>query len=138
MKAEETEKFVEVIGDTVSGKHLISTIMISIALSLAGFFIGKNIFPHIAPEEMVQSYSLLLGIAGSLLALLLNTFLFKPKRTLNEVPSTSDEIGEVYKKLQFDIEEERESILEDPVIRKEMKEQGIYDMFIKNEGDKRK
>ena len=130
--------YVEVIGDTVYGKHLIITIGISIALSLLGFFIGQQFFPMVAPEEMVQSYSLLLGIAGSLVGLLINTLLFKPKRTLNEVPSTSDELEEVYKELHLDIEEERQSIMDDPVIAKEMKEQGIYGMFIKEEEDKQK
>ncbi len=67
--------YIEVIGDTVYGKHLMTTIVISISVSLLGFFIGQKIFPAIAPEEMVQSYSLLLGIAGNLLALLINTFL---------------------------------------------------------------
>lgn len=40
--------------------------------------------------------------------------------------------------MQFDIEEERESIMNDPVLKKEMKEQGIYDMFIQDEEDRRK
>ncbi|GGN51730.1 MULTISPECIES: hypothetical protein [Oceanobacillus] len=124
------ESYVEVIGDTVYGKHLIATISLSISLSLIGFFIGKQIFPHIAPEQMVKSYSLLLGIAGSLIALLINTLLFKPKRILNETPNTSAELTAVYQKLQFDIEEEREAILNDPVTAQEMKEQGIYDMFM--------
>lgn len=127
--------YIEVIGDTVYGKHLMTTIVISISVSLLGFFIGQKIFPAIAPEEMVQSYSLLLGIAGNLLALLINTFLFKPKRILNEAPNTSDELEIVYQEMQFDMEEERQSILDDPVTAKEMKEQGIYDMFMKCEGD---
>lgn len=134
---EQDKAYVEVIGDTVYGRHLITTISISISFSLIGFFIGKQIFPLIAPEQMVQSYSLLLGIAGSLLALLTNTFLFKPKRTLNETPNTSDELSEVYQQLQYDIEEERQAILDDPVLKEEMKNQGIYDMFMKNEEEKR-
>ena len=139
MPEEQNEKveYVEVIGDTVYGKHLITTITLSIALSLIGFLIGKQIFPQIAPDQMVNSYSLMLGIAGSLIALVANTLLFKPKRTLNETPSTSAEITEVYKQLQFDIEEERESIKNDPVIAQEMKEQGIYEMFMKEEEEKR-
>ena len=136
--SEKPVTYVEVIGDTVYGKHLITTIAISVSFSLIGFFIGKQIFPQIAPEAMVKSYSLLLGIAGSLIALVINTFLFKPKRTLDEVPSTSDELEDVYKKLHFDIEEERKSILDDPVIANEMKEQGIYSMFIKDGEDKQK
>lgn len=135
---EKSITYVEVIGDTVYGRHLIFTIVISISASLIGYLIGSKIFPLIAPEQMVRSYSLMLGIAGSLLALVINTFLFKPKRTLNEVPNTSDELEEVYKKLGLDIEEERESIKNDPVIIEEMKQQGIYEMFMKEEGDKQK
>ncbi len=143
MTKEKTENekpitYVEVIGDTVYGKHLITAITISVSFSLIGFFIGKQIFPAIAPAEMVQSYSLLLGIAGSLIALIINTFLFKPKRTLNEVPSTSNELEDVYQKLHFDMEEERQSILDDPVTAQEMKNQGIYNMFMKEEEDKQK
>ncbi|GGP07417.1 hypothetical protein [Oceanobacillus neutriphilus] len=130
--------YVEIIGDTVYGKHLIFTIIISIVFSFIGFFAGRElIFPRIAPEEMIQSYSLLLGIAGSVTGLLVNTFLFKPKRTLNETASTNNELSEIYEKLQLDMEEERESILNDPVTAQEMKEQGFYDMFIPDENEQR-
>jgi len=132
------ESYVKVIGDTVYGKHLIAAICISVFLSLTGFFTGKAIFPYIAPDTMVQSYSLLLGIAGSLIGLLLNTFLFKPKRKLNETQGTNEELKEVYDELKLDIEEEREAILNDPVTMEEMKEQGIYDMFLSNEEGKHK
>lgn len=132
-----SQSYVEIIGDTVVGKHLILTIMISVALSFLGFFAGRElIFPRIAPEEMIQSYSLLLGIAGSITGLLINTFLFKPKRTLNETASTNSELSEIYEKLQLDMEEERESILKDPVTIQEMKEQGFYEMFIPDEEEK--
>lgn len=137
MSEKEQKNYVEVIGDTVYGKHLLTTITISITLSLVGYFIGQQIFPQIAPEEMVQSYSLMLGIAGSLIALLINTFLFKPKRTLNETPSTNAEVSAVYEKMQFDMEEERQSILDDPVTAQEMKDQGIYDMFMGDGEEKR-
>jgi len=135
------ETYVEVIGDTVYGKHLMMTIIISVSLSLAGFFLGREvIFLSIAPEEMIQSYSLLVGIAGSLSGLIVNALLFKPKRTLNEKASTSDELSSTYEKMQLDINEERESILHDPVTAQEMKEQGFYDMFIneqENTSDKK-
>lgn len=128
------QTYVEIIGDTVVGKDLIMTISISVVLSFIGFFAGRElIFPRIAPEEMILSYSLLLGIAGSVTGLLVNTFLFKPKRTLNETASTNAELSEIYEKLQLDMEEERESILNDAVTAEEMKEQGFYDMFISDE-----
>jgi hypothetical protein len=130
VKDNQSKSYVEVIGDTVYGKHLVGSIVVSILLSLSLFFIGKKVFPLIAPEEMVHSYSLLLGIAGSVSALILNSFLYKPKRKLNETPSTNQDLSEVYEDLQLDIDEEQESILHDPVITKEMKEQGIYEMFL--------
>ena len=126
----ESRTYVEVIGDTVYDKHLIATICISLIFSLGAFLIGKNIFPHIAPETMVQSYSLLLGIAGSLVGLVVNALLFKPKRTLSETANSSEELREVYEELQFDLAEERVAILNDPVTYKEMKELGIAEVCI--------
>ncbi|UUI02332.1 hypothetical protein NP439_20185 [Oceanobacillus jeddahense] len=133
----DSRSYIEIIGDTVVGRHLIVTIFISVVLSFIGFLTGRElIFPRIAPEEMIQSYSLLLGIAGSVTGLLVNTFLFKPKRTLNETASTNNELTEIYEKLQLDMDEERESILNDPVTAEEMKEQGFYNMFISDEKEK--
>ncbi|WP_339234235.1 hypothetical protein [Oceanobacillus sp. FSL W7-1281] len=129
-----SQAYVEIIGDTVVGKDLIMTISISVVLSFLGFFAGRElIFPRIAPEEMILSYSLLSGIVGSVTGLLVNTFLFKPKRTLNETASTNAELSEIYEKLQLDMKEERDSILNDPVTVAEMKEQGFYEMFISDE-----
>ncbi|RDW18804.1 hypothetical protein CWR48_09850 [Oceanobacillus arenosus] len=133
VKRDESRTYVEVIGDTVYGKHLIATICISVIFSLGAFLIGKNIFPQIAPESMVQSYSLLLGIAGSLVGLIVNALLFKPKRTLSETANSSEELQKVYEELQFDLVEERKAILDDPVILKEMKELGIAEMYLADE-----
>lgn len=134
---DESVTYVEVIGDTVYGKHLIATICISLVFSLGAFLIGKSIFPHFAPETMVQSYSLLLGIGGSLVGLVINALLFKPKRKLSDKVSTNEELREAYDDLQFDLDEEREAILNDPVILSEMKELGISDMFLANKGDEK-
>ncbi|MEN1970424.1 hypothetical protein WMZ97_20410 [Lentibacillus sp. N15] len=129
--------YVEVIGDTVYGKHLMTTIIISIFLGLGAFQLGKHIFPKFAPENMVPSYSLLLGIAGTLVALIVNALLFKPKRKLIEMPGSNEELRMVYHDLQLDLTEERESIQNDPVTMAEMKEQGVYEMFFsKEEGGK--
>lgn len=133
MKRDESRTYVEVVGDTVYGKHLIATICISVIFSLGAFLIGKGIFPQFAPESMVQSYSLLLGIAGSLIGLVVNALLFKPKRTLSETANSSEELRKVYEELQFDLAEERKAILNDPVIHKEMKDLGIAAMYLEEE-----
>jgi uncharacterized membrane protein YgaE (UPF0421/DUF939 family) len=102
---------------------------------LGFFYLGKFIFPKVAPENMVQSYSLLLGIAGSLIALIVNALLFKPKRKLLETAGSEEELRVIYNNLQLDLESERENIANDPVIIEEMQEQGIYDMFFSGKGD---
>lgn len=126
-------EYVEVLGDTVYGKHMITTIFVSGILGLGSFLIGQNIFPKIAPEEMINSYSLLLGIGGLVLSLIINALIFKPKRKLIKEESTVDKINEIFEDYGLNIEEEREAIKNDPVIMKEMKEQGIYNMFFSNE-----
>lgn len=131
----ESRTYVEVIGDTVYDKHLIATICISLIFSLGAFLIGKSIFPRFAPETMVQSYSLLLGIAGSLVGLVVNALLFKPKRTLSETANSSEELSKVYEELQFDLAEERIAILNDPLLHKEMKELGIAEMYLAEKED---
>lgn len=126
---DEAVEYVEVLGDTVLGKHMIISIIVSVFLGLGGFLLGKEIFPKIAKENMVNSYSLLLGIAGLVVALFINTALFKPKRELVEEDSSVEKISEVFDEYKFDIEEERKVIKNDPTLEKEMKEQGIYLMF---------
>lgn len=122
-------EFVEVLGDTVYGKHLIVTILVSGSLGLGGFLLGQRIFPYIAPENMQNSYSLLLGVAGLVLSLIINSLLFKPKRKLVEEESTEDKLKEIFDDYGLNLDEEREAIKNDPAILKELKEQGIYNMF---------
>lgn len=126
-------EYVEILGDTVYGKHMITTIIVSGTLGLGGFLLGQMIFPKIAPENMIDSYSLLLGIAGLVLSLIINSLIFKPKRKLIEEESTVDKINEIFEDYGLDIEEEREAIKKDPVMMQEMKAQGIYNMFFSNE-----
>ena len=122
-------EYVEVLGDTVYANHLIITIIVSGSFGLGGFLLGQKIFPGIAPENMANSYSLLLGIAGLVIALIINSFLFKPKRKLVEEESTGDKLLEIFGDYGLDIEEEREAIKNNPDILKELKDQGIYNMF---------
>lgn len=122
-------EYVEVLGDTVYGRHMLITVIVSGSLGLGGFLIGKQIFPKVSPENMVDSYSLLLGIAGLVMALVINSFLFKPKRKLVEEESTGDKISELFEESGLSITEERESIKNNPIILKEMKELEVYNMF---------
>ncbi|MEW9671825.1 hypothetical protein [Ammoniphilus sp. 3BR4] len=125
------EEYLEILGDTVLPANILYSVLISLFFSLGGFFIGKRVFPLISSEKMINSYSLLLGIAGSVLALVICSRLFKPNRILNESEGTSEGILEAYRDLQLDAQEEMENIINDPVTRKEMEELGILKNFVK-------
>lgn len=125
----ETKEYIEILGDTVLPKNLLYSVLISICFSLGGYFLGGIIFPLFTEERMVSSYSLLLGIAGCLTGLVINSRLFKPTRTLNECEANQEDIHEIFKDLQLDPTKEYEMIKNDPVTKKEMVDLGIIDKF---------
>lgn len=130
--------FIEILGDTTSQKQLILSVVLSIFVSLGGYKLGQVIFPAIAEEKMVNSYSLLLGIAGTVLVLVLNSFLFRPKRILIEDEVSSENLIEVFKDLQLDIDEELRLIENDPITKKELEELGVLSNFnVASKEDKR-
>ncbi|MBB4824856.1 putative membrane protein YeaQ/YmgE (transglycosylase-associated protein family) [Sporosarcina luteola] len=117
--------FVEILGDTISERQLIISIALSVLISLGGYKLGQAIFPSFAEERMVNSYSLLLGIAGTVTVLVLNSLLFKPKRILVEDEISATNMAEVFADLQLDIEEELKLIEEDPITKRELQELGV-------------
>ncbi|EST52381.1 hypothetical protein T458_15490 [Brevibacillus panacihumi W25] len=126
------ETYLEVLGDTVVPSSILLSVVISMTFSIGGYFVGKSIFPSIAEPKMVASYSLLLGIAGSVLALILCAKLFKPSRILKEEESSVESFQEILRDMQVDAKEEYQLIVNDPVTRKEMEELGILDTFKKS------
>lgn len=128
-KSNRSEEFVEIMGDTVSPTNVIFSIFISVALGLGGYLVGKQFFPMIADESMVKSYSLLLGIFGCVMALVLNAFLFRPKRVLTESQPNIEDSKRLLRDLQVDLDEEYEVIKHDPATRKEMEELEMLDTF---------
>lgn len=124
-----TNEYLEILGDTVYPRNLIAAIALSIICSLGGYRLGLTIFPSIAKEEMVASYSLLLGIGGSLLSLFICSRLFKPSRILTEEETSEENMLEIFHDLQLDPEEEYQFIKNDPVTKKEMEALGILDKF---------
>lgn len=134
----DNKEYIEVLGDTVYGSHMILTIIISVCLGLGGFLLGQYIFTNVASENMVDSYSLLLGIAGLIIALAINSLLFKPKRKLLEEENSLSKMNEIFTDYHLNLEEEREDIKNNPTVTREMKKQGIYNMFFPDEEEHKK
>ncbi|MDM5228000.1 hypothetical protein QUF73_17895 [Cytobacillus sp. NJ13] len=130
--------YLEILGDTILPNHLLLAIIISVGISLGGYNIGLWLFPSIASAQMVPSYSLLLGISGSVLSLVLCSLVFKPKRILIEEETSAESMIEVFKDLQLDPHEELELIENDPITKKELEELGVLNHFRAIGGERKK
>lgn len=121
--------FLEILGDTIVPNQLLFAIILSVSISLGGYNIGLRIFPAIASENMVASYSLLLGIVGTVLSLALCSIIFKPKRILLEEETSYESMRDVFDDLQLDPHEELRLIENDPITKKELKDLGVLKHF---------
>ena len=124
------KKFLEILGDTIVPNQLLLAIIISVVISLGGYNIGLRIFPSFASENMVASYSLLLGIVGTVLSLVLCSILFKPKRILLEEETSSESMREFLKICNWILYEELRLIENDPITKKELEELGVLKAFL--------
>lgn len=77
----EHHQLYEVWGDIIAIKPLIISLSLSILFGLT-FFI-------FAPDD--DSIKLMVGIAGIVIATILNSFLFKPKRNINVMNVTEED-----------------------------------------------
>lgn len=125
-----TKTYLEILGDTILPNQLLFAVLISVGISLGGYIIGLWLLPSIASESMVASYSLLIGILGSVFSLVLCSILFKPKRILVEEETSSESMRQVFEDLQLDPLEELELIENDPITKKELEEFGVLNSFL--------
>lgn len=121
--------YLEILGDTILPNQLLFAVILSVGISLGGYNIGLWLLPSIASESMVASYSLLIGISGSVISLILCSILFKPKRILIEEETSSDSMRQVFEDLQLDPQEELELIENDPITKKELEGLGVLASF---------
>ena len=126
-KAKKT--YLEILGDTVLPNQLFLAIILNVVICLGSYNIGLWFFPKIASESMVASYSLLLGIIGTILSLALCSYIFKPKRILMEEDTSYEGLREVFLDLQLDPQEELALIENDPITKKELEELGVLSHF---------
>ncbi|WP_419957549.1 hypothetical protein [Psychrobacillus psychrotolerans] len=133
-----TKTYLEILGDTILPNQLLFAVLISVGISLGGYNIGLWLLPSIASESMVASYSLLIGILGSVFSLVLCSILFKPKRILVEEETSSESMRQVFEDLQLDPLEELELIENDPITKKELEEFGVLNSFLALRGEQKK
>ena len=132
-------QLVEVWGDTADTRHLAWAIVLGIGISLPAYLLAARVLASfVSSPELAKAYGMLAGLAGCVLAGLICTVLFKPKRTVVEGhEATPFWREEVLAKL-----EEQSGHLGSvadlpPEVVQEMKELEIYDLFLDYETSKR-
>jgi hypothetical protein len=125
---------VEVWGDTVDIRHLAWSVALGIGISLGAFF-SANYFLALVVHDaaMTRAYAMLVGLAGCLIAGAVCARLFKPKRVVVDQSSDTARREEVLDQLAA--EAGGLGFVADlplPVVI-EMKELGLYDVFLKHE-----
>ncbi|CAO3359213.1 hypothetical protein [Azospirillum palustre] len=131
-----TGRLIEVWGDTVDSVHLGLAMAIGCAISLGAFLLANRILAGlVAAPEMARAYSMLVGLAGCLVAGALCARLFPPKREV--VDRAADPAWRETLMAELRAEPGGFGRLADlpPAAVAELKEMGLYDLFAAEERD---
>ena len=125
--------YADVWGDRVKVKSMLIAMLIGVVICLSMFTLGKHILAATGVDEsMANSYSLLFGVAGSLISAVISGILFRPQRELNEEDIETDDKAAIIKELNLDMKAEAEALAyTDKRTIQEMKELGLYDVFVR-------
>ncbi|WP_293699788.1 hypothetical protein [uncultured Agrococcus sp.] len=130
MTQQQEETYIEVWGDTVSPRHLLYSIIMGVGFATSVFLGGRWLLRALGTDEqMVGSYSLLIGIGACIVVAVVCARLFKPKRVLVE-----NEYGASSRESAMDAMEAEVGPIGDPdtfppAVLEEVKMLGLYDDF---------
>lgn len=125
-------QLVEVWGDTADTRHLAWAIVLGIGISLPAFLLASRVLTgYVASPELAKAYAMLAGLAGCILAGVVCTLLFKPKRVVIE-GEAADPVWrqEVLAKLAEETGGLGSVADLPPSVVHEMQELGIYQLFL--------
>jgi hypothetical protein len=125
---------VEVWGDTVDIRHLAWSVALGIGISLGAFFSANYFLAlYVHDAAMTRAYAMLVGLAGCLIAGAVCAKLFKPKRVVVDQSSDTARREEVLDQLAAEAGG-LGFVADLPLAATtEMKELGLYDVFLKHE-----
>ncbi|HIY67363.1 MAG TPA: hypothetical protein H9830_13940 [Candidatus Agrococcus pullicola] len=130
MTQQQEETYIEVWGDTVSPRHLLYSIIMGVGFATSVFLGGRWLLRALGTDEqMVGSYSLLIGIGACIVVAVVCARFFKPKRVLVE-----NEYGASSRESAMDAMEAEVGPIGDPdtfppAVLEEVKMLGLYDDF---------
>lgn len=119
-----TKKFAEVWGDTLVLKELFFSAILGISLTMFGYIVGVRFFAEIKglSKALITGYALMTGILGCVVAGIIASILYKPKRTVEDM-IVQEDIAAVLKAGDMTLEEETLAMRNvDEQVLNEMKE----------------
>jgi hypothetical protein len=126
-------KYVEVWEDTVSIRDLVYSILLSLVLGFVFYLLCYRIISKVEgiDQNLLKGYSLIGGVIGCILAGIISSIIFKPKRIIEDSTTTSEDILSVIKDHNISLEQEKEFINQlDKETIEELKDAGLYDKII--------
>jgi hypothetical protein len=125
-------QLVEVWGDTADTRHLAWAIVLGVGISLPAFLLASRVLASfVSSPELARAYGMLAGLGGCVLAGVLCAVLFKPKRVVVEGEAADPYWRqEVLAKLAEQTGDLGRVADLPPAVVREMKELGLYDLFL--------
>ncbi|MCD6640665.1 MAG: hypothetical protein LT071_12220 [Nocardioides sp.] len=122
-------RLIEVWGDTVDTRHLSISIALGAGIATPTFLLGRRFFTATVEDQtLAQSYALLLGLAGCLVAAVIAARLFKPKRIVTQEESTTGSRREALEAIAADGGEWTDPAVLPREVQDELRQLGLYDV----------
>ena len=121
------KQFAEVWRDTLVLKELLYSSILGIVLTMAGYLVGVRYFAEIKglSKSLITGYALMTGILGCVVAGIIASKLYKPKRTVEDM-IVQEDIEAVLKAGDMTLEEETQAMVElDEQVLGELRELNI-------------
>lgn len=130
---EQNTPLADIWGDTVNLRHLGGAMIIGIILGTLFYLAGLACIQKLRPDMVLslqKAMGLVVGIVGCLLAAVISSRLFPPKRILTEEHFSPENRRRVLSELNVDMAREAEEMQHmPPEIIAEMKDLQIHDIF---------
>ncbi|WP_325950286.1 hypothetical protein [Pseudomonas putida] len=121
-------------GDTLDLKHLMTALLISIAVSLAAYFSAVyGLGAFVESPHMIKAYAMLVGIVGCIVGGTICAILIPPKRITETSISNDEELLKVVEDLRLEYASSFSADHIDDFTAEEMKRLGLYHIFALSE-----
>lgn len=134
MQEKASSDLAEVWQDVVSRQHLLLSVIIGTGLGLSCYLIAYAVISRVTPatsQDLMKGYALFFGVGACVVAGIVCSLLFKPKRIVTEGEYHEAQLLEALKDEGVPAADELAALKQLPKnVRAELEELGAYDRFV--------